>query len=628
MRLRLDVLRPAWLAWLLLALTTVWIARFGPVGPRLDDLGSVGALLGVRTKPGAWGWIAGLAVVVGLGFYRRRWAEPRPGTVLAMAVGLGACSLLVRGGHVLLLLAAAALTALALGVHAPERREDLPEPRVRDGWVALGLWGLVFGVGAVMSMHRHWAFGSGSWDLGCMVHNFYRSSHGLDNVSSVLGGVGYLSDHFMPGIYLLAPLFWIDSSAYMVLGVQAASLAVCAPSIYLMARHRGGSRLASTALAVAVGFSFGLQSAVYYDAHGITVGFGLLAAALWAIETRRLGWASVFLGFLVLFKESLGPYVIGLGLFLVFESIRERDKRRALVGGAWMVGGALGFVIVTRVLMPAFAAGGHPPEPHETFADFGATVFSALVGMLKDPLGTFAAFFVPHPKWDSLVVTLAGVGGLALLRPAIAVAALPLFAERFLSSKSTMWEMGYHYAAPLCLYAGWAAVRALPAVEAWGAEALLRVSGRRLRPQIAIAAYLLVSMWTVNQFGYRHRANFHTWHVSYFSSGDVREAKHAAVRFVQQTGAEVSVAAQNRMLPHIANRPGAWRLGDYSHAEVVLLAVGHNAWPYPDAFPRTLEARLRRSPDWVLVFSQGPARVFAKNAVAEAYGWSAIGAAP
>ena len=62
-----------------------------------------------------------------------------------------------------------------------------------------------------------------------------------------------------------------------------------------------------------------------------------------------------------------------------------------------------------------------------------------------------AGVFVPAAKVHSQLVTLGGLGFLPLLAPEILIPALPLIAERFLSSKATMWEMGYHYAIPLCL---------------------------------------------------------------------------------------------------------------------------------------------------------------------------------
>lgn len=443
-----------------------------------------------------------------------------------------------------------------------------------------------------------------------MVHNFYRASRGLDTVSTVLGDVDFLGDHFMVGIYLFSPMFWFDSSAWMVLAVQAASLAATAPAIYGIARTHGAPWLPSAGLALATSLAFGLQSAAYFDAHAITVGFGFLAAGLWALERQKWWTATLLLAVFATFKESLGAYVAGLALLVLYRGWRDRSRHQAVFGAAWLLFGTLWFVLVNRVFMPALIARANPPEPHETFGDFGRTVFAALVGMLRDPLKALGAIVVPEEKALSLGVTLAGVGGLALGAGEILLPALPLLAERFLSSKATMWQMGYHYAAPLSLYAGWAAALTLPCVMKTLTQAL---NGSAVRASFVISLYLLLASLLVNAYGYRHPANFHRWTEDYFSSPPKQVSNQAAVDYVKALGPGVKVAAQNRILPHLADRPGIWRLGEYRKADLVVLSVGESAWPYPDRFPTTLRAKLEADAGWERVFEEGQTFVFVRR---------------
>lgn len=595
-----------------LIVLAAWVARFGPLGPRLPGLGAVQALGAQGLETAAAGILAAVLAALAVAWLTRRLdgIERCAGSLALATVSLIGVSLTFTVGHLPLLLAGAALLALLLTVS--------PLGRIEGPSSTLGLPGLLYvltaAAHAVFSMYRHWSFGSGSWDLGCMVHNFYLSSRGLGTTSTVLGGVDFLGDHFMVGIYLLAPIFWVAPSAWTVLAVQSLSLAVTAPAIYGIARHRGASPRLAFVLGLATGLSFGLQSAAYFDAHAITIGFGLLPAALWALERDRLPLASLLLALFATFKESLGAYVVGLGLLLVWRAYRDRSVRKLTFGGLWVLGGTIWFVLVNRVFMPAFMAKAARLESHETFADFGPTVFSALLGMLSDPLTTIGALFVPDEKALSLGVTLAGSGALAVFAPEVLLAALPLLAERFLSSKATMWQMGYHYAAPLCLYAGWAAALGIPkarAVVARGLEALS--PGRGRRASNALVAYLLIGGLLVNAFGYRHRANFHRWREDYFSRPDRRAANAAAVAHVQALGRDVSVAAQNRILPHLADRAEIWRLGDYEHAEVVVLSIGESAWPWDDGYPSRLDRQLERRPEWTRIFEEGNARVWRRT---------------
>ena len=489
---------------------------------------------------------------------------------------------------------------------------------------ALIPWSIFLGVcilNAVYSMHRHWSFGSGSWDLGCMAHNFHLASRGLSPVSTVLGGVSFLADHFMPGIYLLSPFFWVWDSTWMVLILQSASIAVVAPVVYSVACDRGANSILAATLGLATGLAFGHQSAAYYDAHAITIGLGFLAGALWAIEKDKLRLATGLLVVFSLFKESACAYVVGLSFFMIWQGLMTKNRAELRYGLGWALYGILGFIVITRVAMPAFAVAGQPPVSHETFIDFGPTIFSAFVAMLLDPLKVLGALFIPIEKTLALGVTVAGTGWLALLAPEIGIAALPLFAERFLSSKASMWQMGYHYAAPLTLYAGWAAARAVPKAEslvAWtlgsfGGHAEELVTARERANQTWLALYIIVVAIGVNSVGYHHPANFHHWRESYFSTPTKRVANTGAVEFVKKLGSDVSVAAQNHILPHLASRTKIWRLGDYTHASVVVLSIDESAWPYSPSFPRQLARRLAQSSAWREVYEAQGTKVFIRN---------------
>jgi uncharacterized membrane protein len=512
--------------------------------------------------------------------------------------------------------------ALFVGLHV-DRLPPLPRiPYLADRTVAAALWALTALVFSIFSMHRHSWFGSGSWDMGCMVHNVYRASRFLDSTSTVLGNVDYLGDHFMIGIYLLAPFFWISSSGYMLLFVQSASLAATVPALFLIARTRNVEPLHAIVLAIAAGFSFGIQSAVYFDSHEIALGIGFLAFALWAFEARRFLLATVLLAVFALFKESLGAYLAGLGLFAILRGALARDRTQVKYGALWILIGGAWFVLVNRVFMPALIARANPPEPHETFADFGPTVFEAALNMAAHPLKAVGALFVPEEKLWSLIVTFGGLGYVAFASPEITLAALPLLAERFFSSKSTMWEMGYHYAAPLSIYAGWAAAIGWPRV--------LRFASRFLGERAPLVLLLFVAAQTeaTNTIGYRHPSNFHHWIDDYFSKPERREANRRAVDFLGEQGREQKLAVQNRILPHLADRPYIYRLGDWSSADWVLLSLGESAWPYDDGLPFRVMQQLAQSPDWRLVFSEGTTAVFARVTAAVAANVPAVKASP
>ncbi len=571
-------------------------------------------------------WLSGAALAVA-GLFGLWAAGRRPNDRSLRAVAVSGLVVVLfvfahplgRHAGLVWLALAAALSAGAIGGRSAGRKRTAEpgESGVRRDRITGGiLFVLAVVPMAIFSMHRHWAFGSGSWDMGCEVHNAYRTSRFLPTLSTVLGEVDFIGDHFLVGFYLYAPYFWLWTSAYSVLLLQALHLAVTGPAVFAIARHHGASRTAAAALGVVTSLSFGMQAAAFFDAHEITLGFGFFAVAIWALETRRWVWASVAAAIFCAFKESVGLYVVGLGLWVWVRSIstddrlvRPADRRlERWIGTAWVFAGLAVFVLVNRLIMPWFQAHGNPPEPHETFADFGPDVFRAALAILQDPLRAAWVALVPEMKLESIVVTLANAGWLSVLSPSVGVAALPLVAERFLSSKMTMWQMGYHYAAPLCLYAGWAAARRLGRVERWVQERFVR--SQRYASGWAVAGFLVAMGLGVTAYGTYEPSNFWVWRYPYYSSPEKRTANRAAVRLVQRRAPRGRVAAQNHILPHLAARAWIYRLADHRKADWVVLSEGENAWPYPKSYPEQLRRRLGQDPRWNEVFSESGTFVF------------------
>jgi len=592
-----------------------WAFRALAERPRraVADLGGVGDLASIA-KPS---WAPGLTIVVAslviAALLRHRTLVERGGLAAFACLGTAAAvfvSMALPLGHFALLTGLAIIAALSVALLGPE--PYAPQTR-SDPRKALVLWIAVTATMGIFSIHRNNAYGSGSWDMGCMVHNFYRASRFIGTTSTVLGDVDFLGDHFMLGIWLYAPIMWISSSGTTLLLIQSANLAAAAPAVFLIARHRGAPLSGALAIGVVTGLAFGLQSAAYFDSHEITVGFGWLAWGIWALETGRLRLATVLLFAFATFKESLGAYWVALGLLAIWRGVRGRERRLWRFGAAWVALGGAWFVLVNRVFMPALrASAANAPEPHETFGDFGPTVFTAAVGIVSDPVRALAALFVPDEKLHSQLVTLAGSGWLPFTGPDVWLAALPLAAERFLSSKSTMWEMGYHYAAPLSLYAGWATAVGWSRAEAWTRSALEAAGGiGRFAPRF-LALYLIAMAALTNSIGYRHPGNFHRWDEGYFSPPERRKQHDGAVALLEAQGRDARIAAQNRLLPHVANRPVIYRIGEWQKTDWVLLSVGESAWPYDDGMPQRLSQELGKNPEWRLVYAAGQTLVYAR----------------
>src|SRR5262249_37150513 len=119
----------------------------------------------------------------------------------------------------------------------------IPHPRVRVLLVAATVaWIVGF---AALSVLRQDAFANGRFDLGNMVQAVWSTAHGhLLQVTNLQGAqVSRLGAHVDPILVLFAPLWWIWSSANMLLVAQAIAVGLGAfPVFWLARKHLGSAR--------------------------------------------------------------------------------------------------------------------------------------------------------------------------------------------------------------------------------------------------------------------------------------------------------------------------------------------------------------------------------------------------
>lgn len=570
---------------------------------------------------GAGGWASTLLALVFLAALCWRYPRlGRPRSVAQALVFLFLCLLSVflsRQGHYGLILGFSVLASVGLGGLAPL----LKAPKLSELKLSVGLWVFLAVLHSVYSVHRHYMFGSGSWDMGIYINDIYLAAHGMTMNSSILGEVDILGSHFMPGLYLYAPLAFIPSS-YSLLIVQAMQLASIGPAIYWIARHRGVGRGASLVLGLAAGLSFSVQSAAFFDVHEIAFSFGFFALGLWAFEVGRMRLASASFFVFILFKESLAAYIVALGLLAIWRGIYSRRRAQLAYGGAWVIFGAAYFLIVNLALMPYFAARGNPLKAVH-FNDFGPNLSAAAVAMVQNPAKTLGAFFTPGEKLASWMATLGGVGWLSFFSPQIAIAALPLAAERFLVSKRPMWGMGYHYGVPLSFYAFWATARGWRQARLFTRAMLGKLGGPALgaRAGAVLIVYLFMSSLLVDAFGYRSSSEYLRWGRDYFSTPARAAAHRVVIERLRGRGSEARIAAQNHLIPHLSRRQYIFMIDRWQKADWVLLSLGESAWPFQKDRPKRLARRLYADPEWRLVDSRLGTVLFMRAGAAD---WPAV----
>lgn len=275
---------------------------------------------------------------------------------------------------------------------------------------------------AALSLLRFRRFETPSWDNAIFEQAIKGYAHFGAPIVDVKGpGFNQLGDHFSPILALVAPFYRVFPSAQTILVAQAVLLAISVAVIANVAiLHLGRAR--GSAVAMAYGLSFGIQSAVKADFHEVAFAAPLLALAGAAYvdrDWRRVMWWTVPL---LLVKEDLGATVATVGVVMWLAGQRRRGTILAVIG-------VVAMVLVLFVLIPLASPTGH----WEYASGFGGnrSVFSVLV----DESGL---------KSLTVILTFAITGMLALASPWVLLA-LPILVGRFVADNDYYWGIDWHY---------------------------------------------------------------------------------------------------------------------------------------------------------------------------------------
>jgi uncharacterized membrane protein len=192
----------------------------------------------------------------------------------------------------------------------------------------------VFGAYTAISLFRLLQLNPTSWDLGIYTEYVKQIAHFQPPVADIRqAGFNLLGDHFQPLVALLAPFFRIFPSAATLLVAQASLAALSVFPVSRIAREKLGAG-PGRAVALAYGFSWGLQQLVEFDFHEIAFAVPLLAFSLSALMQGRIKAAAWWAVPLVFVKEDQGFTVAAIGLYLIVTGLRAKVTEPAIAGSA------------------------------------------------------------------------------------------------------------------------------------------------------------------------------------------------------------------------------------------------------------------------------------------------------
>ncbi|MBV8264363.1 MAG: DUF2079 domain-containing protein, partial [Candidatus Eremiobacteraeota bacterium] len=166
----------------------------------------------------------------------------------------------------------------------------------RAVWIAMAVYAVVL---AALGIDRYVTYHAGM-DLGLFAQSVADATHGFHNTPE--GGSHYVR-HFSPILWLAVPVLAIVRSPVALTVVQAIAGALVAPAVYLIARRRTDETMANLVAIVSLLYP-PLVGVTFTDFHENGFAPAVIAWFLWAVDSRRFGWATLFAVLALCIKED------------------------------------------------------------------------------------------------------------------------------------------------------------------------------------------------------------------------------------------------------------------------------------------------------------------------------------
>ncbi|MFH0828871.1 MAG: DUF2079 domain-containing protein [Candidatus Kerfeldbacteria bacterium] len=464
----------------------------------------------------------------------------------------------------------------------------LPKFKVST-WVIVIATILIASVNVVFSCWHHSHYETHAFDLGIFDQAVWHLSHLEAPASTVRGLTNLFGDHFHPILLLIAPVYRVVPSPYVLLVIQALLFAAVIPLLFLLARQLRIPEWPSAVITLAVGINPGLTTALGFDFHELAFALPLFVASFLFAEKKRWLWFTVTLALLILTKESLAVYAAGIG----FAFLIRKWWRPALIT---LTASVTAYLLITLFVIPAFSSGQGFPY-WDQYRHLAASPLRLPFTFLHHPLRFISAFADSSEKIQTMLLML---GSFAFM-PLLSITTLPLllitFAERFWSDLPTLWLFQFHY-------------QIMPvAVMAVASLYTLSVLSRRRWWQpvwtTAVAALMLAGTLFVHT---------RTGSIRILWNPSVSERPTAMWNKALSTiPSDASVSALDAFVPHLSERNTIYRYPRIRDAQWIVLDPRAPSFPLSSADISIRQEQYRNDASWKLIQSDGPLTIFLRD---------------
>ena len=372
---------------------------------------------------------------------------------------------------------------------------------------------------STLALLRHAHFQSGGFDLGLYDQTVWKYSRFLSPYNTIKDRF-ILGDHLNLTLPLIAPLYWLWSDVRLLLIFQAFWLSFSSLAIYQLCRLRKFSPFTAFNLSFLYSLFYGIQFAVFFDFHAVTIGVGLIAWLVFFLESRRQKLFCLTLVLLLLTQENMGLALSSLGLIYFF----RKDYRRLAIG--FIFGGLVWSLLAAKVI--AFFS----PE----------VGFQYWPTISHDPIKIIMEFFNAPEKRLVWLYSFSWFSFLPLLSPGAVLAVAFELAQYFVTGPdfARMWSPLMHHRAILAPFLLLGTLDALRLLE--------KMKKKWFRPQIVSLLMVLVAL------GLQYFLHFPLNKLSkpiYWQTEPWMADNQALFQVIPP---DASLAAQQSLIPHLSQR--------------------------------------------------------------------------
>jgi uncharacterized membrane protein len=468
----------------------------------------------------------------------------------------------------------------------------------KNKWILPSIIIIFIALYSLLSVMRNLSYHSSAYDLGIYTQAFYKYSHFFTPQNTIRGLNNLWGDHFNPILIPLSVIFYrLYPSSNLLLILQAVIVVCGIIPLYFLCKDLLKNRTAAYFLALAYLLFFGLQSAIMFDFHTITLMPTFFLLTFYFANKNKWGWYFVGLLFLLACKEDVSLFIIFLGLFIIYW------KKTIKIGLITSLIGLIWFIVSIGYIIPHYSESGFA---YFTYHILGATPKEVVVSVITNPLHAIYSLGNTPEKQATLFMFAGSFGLLFIFAPSFLLLALPMLGENLWNDATLRW-WGFHY--------GVSALPVMIIATVFGIQYLATYFHEKQRKNLITIISFYVFLSSLFMSLYFGTPIMNIVHRSFYKIPEsVRDTNKVIATIPEQS----SVTTQHSVVPHLANRdlifqyPGQnWP--EAKNPDYFFFTLINSSWPMSEVEETEMIQDFLNRKDYGLIYNINGAFLFKKG---------------